>query len=135
MDEKEIRGHRGGFCIRLDDIMLDCDDALRLGEFYAALLGWSCTKLSDECVMVRAENHPVRLLCQREAGYIPPVWPETRGAQQKMLHLDFTVNNLEHAVAHAVDIGATIADTQYNPGQWTTMLDPAGHPFCLCLPE
>lgn len=135
MGEKEIMGCKGAFSIRIDDIMLDCDDAVRLGEFYAGLLGWTCTKFNDDCVMVKAEDHPVRLLCQREEGYVPPVWPEVTGAQQKMLHLDFTVDNLENAVAQAVHLGAKIAETQYNPRQWTTMLDPAGHPFCLCLPE
>ncbi len=124
-----------GFSIRIDDIMIDCDDPSKLAAFYAGLLGWEVTAFSDHCVMVRSPDHPVRLLCQRQLDYRPPVWPEQDGAQQKMLHMDFTVDNLEHAVACAVSLGATVAGTQYNPGQWTTMLDPAGHPFCLCLPE
>lgn len=124
-----------GFSIRIDDMMIDCDDAPKLAAFYAGLLGWEATALSDDCVMVRSPDHPVRFLCQRQSGYRAPVWPEQDGAQQKMLHLDFTVDCLDKAVAHAVALGATVAGTQYNPGQWTTMLDPAGHPFCLCLPE
>ncbi len=124
-----------GFSIRIDDIMIDCDDPATLAAFYAGLLEWQAIAFNDDCVAVRSPDHPVRLLCQRQEGYRPPVWPETDGAQQKMLHLDFTVDNLENAVAHAVTLGATVAGTQYNPGQWTTMLDPAGHPFCLCLPE
>ena len=52
-----------------------------------------------------------------------------------MMHLDFTVSDLNKAVRRAQSLGAAMAGEQYNPGQWITMLDPAGHPFCLCLPE
>jgi len=48
-----------------------------------------------------------------------------------MAHLDFAVNDLEKAVSHAVNCGAIVADTQYS-NEWRVMLDPAGHPFCLC---
>ncbi len=123
------------FSIRIDDIMIDCPDAQKLGDFYAGLLGWNKTVLNKECVSVQLENQPIRLLCQQEEGYIPPVWPEVEGRQQKMLHLDFTVSDLKMAVEHAQLLGAVMAGEQYNPGQWITMLDPAGHPFCLCLPE
>lgn len=123
------------FSIRIDDIMIDCDDPATLAAFYAGLLDWQTIAFSDDCVAVRSPEHPLRLLCQRQEGFCPPVWPEQNGAQQKMLHMDFTVDSLELAVACALSLGAAVAGTQYNPGQWTTMLDPAGHPFCLCLPE
>jgi predicted enzyme related to lactoylglutathione lyase len=123
------------FSIRIDDIMIDCPDAKKLGDFYAGLLGWTKTVLNRECVSVHAENQTIRLLCQQEDGYVPPVWPEAENRQQKMLHMDFTVSDLKNAVEHAKALGAVMAGEQYNPGQWITMLDPAGHPFCLCLPE
>ena len=123
------------FSIRIDDIMLDCRDPQELGHFYAALLGWSYTEFGRDCTMVRLPDFPLRLLCQREEDYLPPVWPEAEGKQQKMLHLDFTVSDLEGAVRHALSLGAVKAEEQYNPKQWITLLDPAGHPFCLCLPE
>ena len=62
----------------------------------------------------------------------PPVWPEEPGAQQQMAHLDFAVDDLEQAVAHAKHCGATVAAEQFSD-DWTVMFDPAGHPFCLCL--
>ena len=123
------------FSIRIDDIMIDCDDAQKLGSFYADLLKWNKSTLSETCVSVHAPGQPLRLLCQQENDYLPPVWPEAGGTQQKMLHIDFTVNNLQAAVSHAISLGAKVAEKQYNPTQWITMLDPAGHPFCLCLPE
>ena len=48
-----------------------------------------------------------------------------------MAHLDFAVDDLEQAVQYAVRCGASVADAQFSEG-WRVMLDPAGHPFCLC---
>jgi predicted enzyme related to lactoylglutathione lyase len=135
MDGERMPNTDGAFSIRIDDIMIDCPDAGKLGDFYAGLLGWNKTVLNRECVAVHAENQPVNLICQQEEDYIPPVWPEAENRQQKMLHLDFTVSDLKTAVEHARALGAVMAGEQYNPGQWITLLDPAGHPFCLCLPE
>lgn len=61
----------------------------------------------------------------------PPVWPDEPEAQQQMAHMDFAVNDLEEAVRHAIDCGATVASEQFSDG-WRVMIDPAGHPFCLC---
>ena len=48
-----------------------------------------------------------------------------------MLHLDIEVNDLEAAVALALAAGARLAD--YQPrADLRVLLDPAGHPFCLC---
>ena len=48
-----------------------------------------------------------------------------------MAHLDFAVNDLEKAVEYAVRCGASIANEQFSD-DWRVMVDPAGHPFCLC---
>ncbi|MEL7609114.1 MAG: VOC family protein [Bacillota bacterium] len=121
--------------IRIDDIMIDCGDEQKLGAFYAGLLVWEAAPIGEGCVAVSAPGGALRILCQGEADYAPPVWPETPGTQQKMMHLDFTVDDLAAAVRLALSLGATMAQTQYRPDQWRTLLDPAGHPFCLCLPE
>ena len=47
-----------------------------------------------------------------------------------MEHLDFAVDDLPAAVARAVSLGARVADEQFTQ-DWTVMLDPEGHPFCL----
>ena len=72
----------------------------------------------------------VSLSFEFEADYVPPVWPSVAGEQQIMTHIDIAVENLEEAVAWAVDAGATLAEHQ--PQRHVrVMLDPAGHPFCL----
>jgi predicted enzyme related to lactoylglutathione lyase len=53
-----------------------------------------------------------------------------------MLHLEIEVDDLEAAVARAVSVGGRIAEPQPKdraPEQLRVMLDPAGHPFCLCV--
>lgn len=68
---------------------------------------------------------------QQADGCQPPVWPPVDGKQRPMAHLDFQVGDLDYAVAEAVELGATVA--QFQPQQNVrVLLDPAGHPFCLC---
>ena len=62
--------------------------------------------------------------------YTPPVWPWEVNEQQPMAHIDFLVDNLEEAVAHALECGATKSEMQYFETS-TTLFNPEGHPFCL----
>ena len=111
-----------GFC-------LDCGDAEALAEFYSKLLGWEITIRGNGWAGIHAPQGFV-LAFQPVEDYVPPVWPWKGGEQQQMAHMDFTVENLPEAVAHAVKCGAKIADEQFFDS-FTVMLDPAGHPFCL----
>jgi hypothetical protein len=48
------------------------------------------------------------------------------------MHFDVVVDNLDKAEEEVLAIGASKADHQ--PGEtFRVFLDPAGHPFCLCL--
>ena len=67
-----------------------------------------------------------------EPDYAAPVWPEETGKQQKQMHFDFQVDDVYVAVEKAISLGATKALNQYGGEHFTTMFDPAGHPFCLC---
>ena len=73
----------------------------------------------------------VFLFCQKE-DYVPPVWPEKDGCQQKQMHFDFQVDSVPEAVEKALKLGAVKVPAQYGGEQFVTLLDPAGHPFCLC---
>jgi hypothetical protein len=48
-----------------------------------------------------------------------------------MMHFDFQVGDLDSAVAEAVALGASVAGHQPQENV-RVLLDPAGHPFCLC---
>jgi hypothetical protein len=64
--------------------------------------------------------------------YIPPIWPEEKDKQQKQMHFDFQVPDVESAVEYAISLGATKAGLQFGGSEFVTMIDPSEHPFCLC---
>ncbi|WP_030795990.1 VOC family protein [Streptomyces sp. NRRL S-337] len=111
-------------------IALDCPDAHQLAGFYGRLLGWNVTASEPDWVLLRCPDGGTGLSFQSEPGYRPPVWPERPEEQQKMLHLDFRVDDLDEAEQYAVTLGAVRAE--YQPQDDVRVLyDPAGHPFCL----
>jgi hypothetical protein len=90
-------------------------------------------------VSVSVPGESISISCQLEENYTPPVWPDTKEEQMKMAHLDFAVLGIDAAVQYALSLGATKPFTQYWQSdfgpQWVTLLDPEGHPFCLCSHE
>ncbi len=110
-------------------IAFDCPNANALADFYVKLSGWEKEISSDEWAGIRTPQG-LLLVFQTVDDYVPPVWPWEDGKQQQMAHIDFKVDNLQEAEAHALACGARKAETQYYDTS-TVMLDPAGHPFCL----
>ena len=110
--------------------MIDCADAHELSGFYANLLGWEITAKEPNWVLMRDPVGGTGLSFQSEPLYTKPIWPEEPGSQQKMLHMDFIVKDLDVAVKHALSCGATLAPTQFLEDV-RVFFDPAGHPFCL----
>ncbi|MCH3963416.1 MAG: VOC family protein [Clostridium sp.] len=119
--------------INLGNIMVDCDDEQKLCEFYHKLLGWEKSKMFGGPAL-RNKNGIVFLFIE-EKDYIPPIWPEEEGKQQKQMHFDFQVPDVAAAVEYAKSLGAEKATFQFGGSEWITMIDPAGHPFCLCAQE
>ncbi|MFP3152961.1 VOC family protein [Lachnospiraceae bacterium ZAX-1] len=121
--------------IKLYSFTVDCKNPHELAKFYAELLKWEIMFFDEEYACVGAPRaqqgtYP-GITFQRNSQYKPPVWPEELEAQQQMAHIDFAVNDLEKAVQYAVRCGATVADAQFSEN-WRVMIDPDGHPFCLC---
>ena len=110
--------------------MIDCDDEIKLQKFYSELLGWKRCELFSRPAI--CSSNGIVFLFIEEAEYVPPVWPEEHGKQQKQMHFDFQVDNLDNAVKKAEKLGAVKAKEQFGKNQFITMIDPAGHPFCLC---
>ena len=119
--------------VRLGNVMVDCGDEQALQSFYGQLLNWETATLFGRPA-VRSAEGVVFLFCQEE-DYVPPVWPEKDGCQQKQMHFDFQVDSVPEAVEKALELGAVKAPVQYGGEQFVTLLDPAGHPFCLCRKE
>jgi catechol 2,3-dioxygenase-like lactoylglutathione lyase family enzyme len=127
----------------VSSVTIGAPDPGVLAEFYARFLGWEITAKDGPppggappeigwAQMRAPEGTPgLRTInVELERDYVPPVWPYEPGRQQIMTHLDIPVQDVEEAVARAIEAGATLADVQ--PQDHTrVMLDPAGHPFCL----
>jgi len=112
--------------------VLDAPDARELAAFYQRLLGWEIEQEEDDWVVIRSADDSGRLAFQTESAYVRPVWPAKPGDQQMQMHLDIKVDDLEAAGAHAVAVGAVLADFQPQDDV-RVFLDPVGHPFCLYL--
>lgn len=117
---------------RLGTVCIDCSDAHEMAAFYGRMLGWEVTAREPDWVLMRDPAGGTGLSFQAEEWYRPPTWPEQPGGQDKMLHLDIQVDDLDAAVAHALESGARLAEHQPQT-HVRVMLDPAGHPFCLFL--
>jgi predicted enzyme related to lactoylglutathione lyase len=117
--------------IRMFSVTLDCNNSNELAEFYSALLGWEKGSNDEGWAWVAEPDKYPFILFQQIDDYKPPVWPEESEAQQQMAHIDFAVNDLEKAIKHAIHCGAKQVNMQ-SSDDWKVMLDPAGHPFCLC---
>jgi predicted enzyme related to lactoylglutathione lyase len=120
--------------IHLDLVVLDCPNPRALAEFYARLLGWEIVRDSPDWVTIRDTAQPAAtgMAFQLAPEHVAPTWPDPRVPQQS--HLDLDVADLDIAEREVLAAGATVTGM---PSDGTTdfrvYLDPAGHPFCLCL--
>jgi predicted enzyme related to lactoylglutathione lyase len=109
-------------------IVIDCPDPAAMAAFYGALLDWK-VEASADWAEVRADYG--QCICfQPVEGYVPPKWPAQEVPQQ--MHLDVMVDDLDTAEVAVLELGAT--KPEHQPGTtFRVFLDPAGHPFCLCV--
>jgi Glyoxalase-like domain len=112
---------------RYPGIVLDCPDAAALGTFYGTMLDWKI-ELSDGWADIRADYGQC-ISFQQVDDYAPPKWPAQDVPQQ--MHLDVIVDDLDAAEAELLKLGATRHEHQPSD-RFRVLLDPAGHPFCLC---
>ncbi|MER6310588.1 VOC family protein [Streptomyces sp. NPDC001739] len=120
--------------ITLGVTVLDCPDHAALAEFYAQMLGWRVTRGDEDDWIEVVGPHGRALAFQRvESGYRPPQWPGQDVPQQ--LHLDFDVAraDIDEAERKVVGLGAKLVQHDEGVRDFRVYLDPAGHPFCLCL--
>ena len=127
-----------GMGIELVGIAIDCEWAEPMARFYEGLLGFEIRDLGPggRWAQLFNPNGGVHINIQGDARYQPPRWPEEPGELTKMLHFEVQVDDLEAAVARAVDVGGSEAPWQppdRNRDRIRVMLDPAGHPLCLFL--
>ncbi len=109
-------------------VVLDCPDAEELARFYSELTGFPAEGDPSWMQLDIAEGPTIAF--QRVDNFRPPQWPGQDHPQQ--LHLDFYLKDLDEGESKVLSLGAVKAGFQ--PGdKFRVFLDPAGHPFCLCL--
>lgn len=115
---------------RVQGIAIDCRNAAELCAFYGALL--DIEPENNGLVIHRDERGIIEIWFQEVEGYVGPTWPTQERGQQ--MHLDIDTEDRPALIARAIELGATMAHEE--PGaSFTTLLDPAGHPFCICDPH
>jgi predicted enzyme related to lactoylglutathione lyase len=108
---------------------MDCADPSELAEFYGQVLGWDVTHYQDESAVITDGRTTIRF--GRVDGYEPPNWPDP--AAPKRYHMDLDVDDVAGAAGRCLELGASKPGSQPGDGErWMVLLDPAGHPFCLC---
>jgi predicted enzyme related to lactoylglutathione lyase len=112
---------------------IDCSDAGKLARFYAELTGGEVTGEYPEYGYAAIAVGPYAINFQGVKNYTAPQWPNQDQPQQ--YHLDFRVTDLPVAIDHATGLGAVVARDQPGGDSYRVLLDPDGHPFCLCLPK
>lgn len=122
--------------ISLYAFVYDCPDPMALARFYAAVLDIPPPRpTEDEWVDLPIGD--TMLSFQRVENYQPPDWPD---GYPQQAHLDFEVPEYGDAHDWVVELGAVPLDPTGPVGTedgrgFRVYADPAGHPFCLCLPS
>ena len=108
-------------------ITLDCPDPAALAAFYHKVLGWEVTHSEAEYAMITDGSTSIGF--GRVDDYQPPAWPNSG---TKQFHFDLGVDDFDKAEELCLSAGATKPDFQPGGERWRVLIDPAGHPFCLC---
>ena len=113
-------------------VVIEAPDPGALARFYSQVLGWPIINDEPNWATIAPEDSVSYIAFNTSPEYLPPVWPAVERSQQMMMHIDVAVDDLDAAMAHAIELGAVPAT--YQPqASVRVMLDPAGHPFCLYL--
>lgn len=123
---------------RWGGLAIDCGcPAPDMARFYEGLLGFEIRVCGPRWAQLVNPDGGVHLNIQSEEWYEPPTWPEKPGQLTKMMHFEVEVDDLDAAVATAVELGGREASWQppdRDQSRIRIVLDPAGHPLCLFLP-
>jgi catechol 2,3-dioxygenase-like lactoylglutathione lyase family enzyme len=112
----------------VDAFALDTPDPLAAAEFWRDLVGGTIDPDDDGTWVTLNLPGGWTLAFQQAPDLVPPQWPGQEHPQQ--VHLDLLVGDVPAYTAKAVELGATVLRESE---RWTTLADPTGHPFDLCV--
>src|SRR3954452_18484081 len=114
---------------RFTELVIDCHDHHRVGEFWAAVLGYQVVDTSDG-----PGDHYVQL--EGPAGSGPTVLvvrtPDEKVSKNR-LHIDVNATDRDQdaEVERILALGATRADIGQGEQTWVVLADPDGNEFCV----
>jgi len=111
---------------RVGNITVDCDDVLKVAEFWSNALGRSLDLGSDPGFASIGRHDAERT----ESAWLFEKVPETKTAKNRV-HVDL-IDPDPSAVDRLVALGASVvAEHQVASHRWTVMQDPEGNEFCI----
>src|SRR5882757_1167124 len=108
--------------------VLDCVDADRLADFWAATLGYRRGGFHPPYVsLTDPDDKGPELLLQQV--------PEPKAGKNRM-HLDLRVGDTEPTLARVRTLGARVLRGPFDDNGWltTVLADPEGNEFCVLVP-
>ena len=111
--------------VTISTVIFDSADPAALAAFYTVATGLPITSADDDFVYLG--DGPISLGFQRVPGYQGPAWPDPA----KHAHLDFKAADKEKAIQDLLAAGAKLPEHQPGGEDWTVLVDPEGHPFCV----
>ena len=109
--------------LRIQSTVIDCNDAKRVGQFWAALLDRPLESSDDgieHWIDFGPEGNDLLFLNVPEAK-----------AVKNRLHLDLRPDDQQAEVERALALGARHADIGQGEQTWVVLADPEGNEFCI----
>jgi predicted enzyme related to lactoylglutathione lyase len=109
--------------LKWEELVVDCEDFLAQGHWWADALGWEIVDENDEDMEIRnpAGSNPTLLFL---------TVPEGKTVKNR-LHLDFVPDDQEAEVERLIAMGATRIDVGQDDVSWVVLADPEGNEFCV----
>ena len=109
-------------------VVVECDDPVRLADFWCRVLGYEVVDQSDDIVDIAANAGAFPgIEFIRSAGHDPRTSP---------LHLDLNPDDQDAEVARLIALGAQRIDVgQPHDASWVVLADPEGNAFCVLAPQ
>ncbi len=113
----------GAMGLRFQSTVVDCNDARRVGEFWAELLGMPLESDDDgteHWIDFGPEGRDLLFLTV----------PEGKSGKNR-LHIDLRPDDQAAEVERALSLGARHVDIGQGTQTWVVLADPAGNEFCI----
>ncbi len=107
--------------LRWEEVVVDCQDAVVLGRWWAEALGWEIVDEDDDGVELSGGSGPTLMFLNV---------PERKTLKNR-LHLDFVPDDQAAEVARLLSSGATPVDIGQGERSWAVLADPEGNEFCV----